>query len=213
MAGAAHSLGVWQPWSPQDVAQFFALLTVPWWIAGGWAIDLFLGRQTREHEDIDVQILRRDQRVVRALFGGWDMQAALPPPRDETWPFRPWRHGEVPGCSHSRHLVSSGRLRSRGRCNSCSPTRAMMSGSFAGRRLSSGQWLLSDASPTAGFPTWPLRFSCSTKRRGCVRKMKADFAQVLPALDQDRRQWLRNALALAHPGHPWLECLTGGSGV
>jgi Aminoglycoside-2''-adenylyltransferase len=73
MGDEAGSLGPWQPWSPQEVAQFFAPLTVPWWIAGGWAIDLFLGRQTREHEDIDVQILRRDQQVIRALFGAWDL--------------------------------------------------------------------------------------------------------------------------------------------
>ena len=29
----------------------------PWMIAGGWAIDLFLRRVTREHEDVDIAIL------------------------------------------------------------------------------------------------------------------------------------------------------------
>src|SRR5579862_2505106 len=95
MIDAQHPLGRWQPWNPYEVAAFFANLPVPWWIAGGWAIDLFLGRQTREHEDIDVQVLRRDQHAVHKLFGAWDMQAALPPPRDENWPFRSWRQDEV----------------------------------------------------------------------------------------------------------------------
>src|SRR6185437_9910435 len=95
MTDDTHPYGRWQPWHPREVAAFFAALHTPWWIAGGWAIDLFLGRQTREHEDIDVQILRRDQRVVRALFGGWDMQAASPLPRDEVWPFRSWLLGEA----------------------------------------------------------------------------------------------------------------------
>ena len=29
-----------------------------WWVAGGWALDLFLGRMTRPHHDVDVAILR-----------------------------------------------------------------------------------------------------------------------------------------------------------
>lgn len=68
MADAEHPLGRWQPWHSQEVTTFFAALLVPWWIAGGWAIDLFLGRQTREHQDIDVLILRRDHQAVRSLF-------------------------------------------------------------------------------------------------------------------------------------------------
>jgi Aminoglycoside-2''-adenylyltransferase len=26
----------------------------PWFVAGGWAIELFLGTQTREHEDLEI---------------------------------------------------------------------------------------------------------------------------------------------------------------
>src|SRR2546426_11672541 len=37
----------------------------PWYIAGGWAIDIFLGRETREHDDIDVSVLRNDQAKLR----------------------------------------------------------------------------------------------------------------------------------------------------
>lgn len=36
----------------------------PWAIAGGWAIDLFLGRRTRQHADVDIAILRSDQRLL-----------------------------------------------------------------------------------------------------------------------------------------------------
>src|SRR5215469_15093709 len=95
MADEAHFLGRWQPWSPQEVAALFAPLPASWWIAGGWAIDLFLDRQTRAHEDIDVLVLRRDQQAVRSLMAAWDVQAALPPPRDEAWPFREWHQGET----------------------------------------------------------------------------------------------------------------------
>jgi hypothetical protein len=36
-----------------------------WGIAGGWAIDLFVGRQMRPHADVDVAILRDDQARLR----------------------------------------------------------------------------------------------------------------------------------------------------
>lgn len=70
MANETNRYDVWQPWQPHEVAELFSALTVPWWIAGGWAIDLYIGTQTREHDDIDVQILRRDQQAVRAILHG-----------------------------------------------------------------------------------------------------------------------------------------------
>jgi hypothetical protein len=36
-------------------------------------------------------------------------------------------------------------------------------------------------------------------------KDEADLAAVLPSLGPTRRKWLAEALALIHPGHPWLE--------
>jgi hypothetical protein len=33
----------------------------------------------------------------------------------------------------------------------------------------------------------------------------ADLEVALPAMDAAQRTWLRAALAVAHPGHPWLE--------
>src|SRR5918993_2466527 len=43
------------------------------WFFGGWAVDLWVGRLTRPHEDIDVLVWRRDeQRIHEALQGaGW----------------------------------------------------------------------------------------------------------------------------------------------
>ncbi len=72
-----------------EVVRLFGELEVPWWIAGGWAIDLFLGHQTRDHEDIDVVVLRRDQRVVHDVLSGWDVHVADPPGT-----LRPLRTGE-----------------------------------------------------------------------------------------------------------------------
>lgn len=41
----------------------------PWWIAGGHAVDLFVGEQTRAHADVDVAVLRRDGETLVDIFG------------------------------------------------------------------------------------------------------------------------------------------------
>jgi hypothetical protein len=203
MAGKAHPLGQWEPWSPHEVVAFFAPLPALWWIAGGWAIDLFLGKQTREHEDIDVQVLRRDQHAVRALLGTWDVQAALPPPRDEARLFRPWYLGET--LDMSIHDIW------------CRPTPTqpwalqLMIADTQG-----DQWLfrrtptinralvtLGD-STSDGIPYLAPEIQLLYKAKGPRQKDEADFARALPALSQERRHWLEDSLAAVHPHHPWL---------
>ena len=68
-----HRLDVSGDWDALPVDALAALLApvdAPWWIAGGQAIDLWLGRQTRPHLDLDVQVLRRDQHRFRGRARG-----------------------------------------------------------------------------------------------------------------------------------------------
>ncbi len=76
--------------APVEVTELLRSAACPWWIAGGWAIDLHVGRQTRAHEDLDVLILRDDQSVMQQALYGWDLHAADPPGS-----LRGWRPGEV----------------------------------------------------------------------------------------------------------------------
>ncbi|WP_374207484.1 nucleotidyltransferase domain-containing protein [Bradyrhizobium sp. 190] len=48
----------WKPLNPTEVATVFQEATFPWWIAGGHAIEHFVGRQVRAHADIDILALR-----------------------------------------------------------------------------------------------------------------------------------------------------------
>ena len=68
------------------VLDLFDDLAVVWWLDGGWGVDVLFGRQTREHEDVDIDfdaahtrrvtarleesgfILTADQLPVRAEF-------------------------------------------------------------------------------------------------------------------------------------------------
>jgi hypothetical protein len=49
----------------------------PWFVGGGWAIDLFLGRETRNHQDIDIAIFREDQFELRRHFANWQWKKAV----------------------------------------------------------------------------------------------------------------------------------------
>jgi len=77
---------IWAPLGVEDVAKLFASASFPWWIAGGIALELAVGKTLRDHSDIDVLVLRRDQLAVRELLGGWDCWAADPPGKLKAWP-------------------------------------------------------------------------------------------------------------------------------
>ena len=49
----------WEPLTVAQIVDRFAPFDVDWWIAGGRAIDLYLGWETRPHEDVDVEMFRK----------------------------------------------------------------------------------------------------------------------------------------------------------
>jgi Aminoglycoside-2''-adenylyltransferase len=46
----------WAPWHPRDFVARMEDAHFPWFVAGGWAIDLFLGTRTRDHEDLEIAV-------------------------------------------------------------------------------------------------------------------------------------------------------------
>jgi hypothetical protein len=203
MANDAHPFGIWQPWQPHEVARFFSILNVPWWIAGGWAIDLFIGTQTRKHDDIDIQVLRRDQQVIRALLSGWDVQEAHPTTPMSDWPFRSWEPGQPlrPGvhdvwCRPDKtapwvlQLMIADTGDDRWLCRR--DPRIHRPITTIGRQTSDGIPYLA--------PEIQLLYKAKAPRP----KDEADFIEAIPRLNQQSRHWLAQAIALIHPDHPWL---------
>jgi Aminoglycoside-2''-adenylyltransferase len=82
-------------------------LTVPWWITGGWGIDLGVGHVTRDHADVNVMMLERDEHVLRGLTGvGIQLIADGQPPG-------PWPTGRrltaVPAAGPRQPVTGPGR--------------------------------------------------------------------------------------------------------
>jgi hypothetical protein len=62
----------WRALEPAAARQLMSAVDAPWWIAGGWAIDLFVGAQTRAHKDLDVGVRRADAARIVAALPGWE---------------------------------------------------------------------------------------------------------------------------------------------
>ena len=63
----------WKPPCHEPVVRQLLQAGVRCWVAGGEAIDLFVGRRTREHADTDILICRQDQRRLLEVFPGWEV--------------------------------------------------------------------------------------------------------------------------------------------
>jgi Aminoglycoside-2''-adenylyltransferase len=67
---------VWEPWTPSEVAQRLSRVSAPWYVAGGWALELFTGDAARQHADLEIAVpAARFGEVMAAFPGGfeWDI--------------------------------------------------------------------------------------------------------------------------------------------
>lgn len=55
----------WEPWSPAELSRRLERVSRPWCIVGGWALDLWHGKKTREHDDLEFAVLRDDLGIFR----------------------------------------------------------------------------------------------------------------------------------------------------
>lgn len=91
-----------RPLRPVDIQALLKGAPFHWWIAGGWALDLFLGKETRPHFDIDVAIARQDQLTAQSFLRQWDFWSTMRLENGEIVLCH-WENGEVlgkeiPGC-------------------------------------------------------------------------------------------------------------------
>ena len=79
MAGRALSAAagrrLWAAWTPAEVAEQLTSVTAPWYVAAGWAVDLFIGGIGREHDDIEIGVPRERFDEVTEAFPSfeWDV--------------------------------------------------------------------------------------------------------------------------------------------
>jgi hypothetical protein len=192
----------WDPLTPEQVSERFCNLRIPWWIAGGWAIDLHVGKPTREHRDTDVLVLREDQFKVQRHLEDWDLYKTNQPG------LKPWPAGEFlpPGvndvwCRKTPHtpwtlqimmMETDGNSWVFRRDNRISGPLENL-----GRKDASGLPYVA--------PEVQLLYKSKEPK---LAQNRADFATALPALTGNEKKWLSQQLQLLYTeGHPWLNAL------
>lgn len=167
----------------------------PWFVAGGWAIDLFLGRVTRAHEDVDVVIFREDQLDLQDFLRGWRF-TKIARGRRELWNERERLDAPV----HEIHAEDvEGGIRLEFLLNESSE------GLWRFRRNLTVTRPLDGITRTRwGIPFLGPEIVLLYKAKSPTAKDVRDFNATRPHFDDEPRMWLERALSTCHPGHPWI---------
>jgi hypothetical protein len=218
------------------VADLMSTFPAFWALCGGWAIDAWLGRKTRDHLDVDVAAFIQDQRLLFDHLAGWQLVAHGPDAPVDTNEAWDGRRLHLPVHIHGRldtgEAVPDGVL---------TPQQGFGLDIQFGDR-SGRDWILSStaaweqaapartSTPRISLPLrsgvrqspWRLPtvvpevllFFKATAYFGIEERMtggrfqdEPDFLALLPHLTEAQRHWLRESIALLHSGHPWLSQL------
>ena len=170
-----------------------------WGFAGGWAIDLFLGRQSRPHADVDIAVLRDDQTALRPLLLGADVRKVVAHelaawPDDETLQSPVHEvHVTWPDDFHLEFLLNEHDERTQEWVfRRETRIRRSLHAAFLGE---AGRWYLA--------PEIVLLYKSKAPRSND----DADFEAAVPHLRADQRAWLIEALAVTAPSHRWAQSL------
>lgn len=169
-----------------------------WAIAGGWAIDLFLGRVTRPHADVDIAVWRDEHQRLHDALSGWRFSIA------DAGQLRPWTPGTlIKAPLHELHAISA---------DAKSSVELLLNdrrdGEWVFRRNPDIRLALADAIQHDGpLPRLAPEIVLLYKSKAPRATDEADFRNALPQLSRIAREWLAESLARVDTAQPWLGTL------
>ncbi|MFE4976426.1 nucleotidyltransferase domain-containing protein [Kitasatospora sp. NPDC056651] len=188
-------------WRPERVAERLVGVSATWCVAAGWALDLFLGRQSRAHGDLEIAVPAAEFPEIRERFPEYGFDAVgsglvWPAPSAEALAatHQTWMRDRASG----RFLLDVFREPHDGGTWICRRDESL--------RLPYEAVIERTAD---GIPYLAPELVLLFKAKATRPKDRADFANVLPLLGGSRRDALRGWLERIHPGHPWLVELAG----
>lgn len=196
----------WQPLSIEDIADRFAKVDVDWWIAGGLAIDLFLGWETRSHDDIDIEMFRSDREALFEVFEGWDLHTV------SAGASTPWTAGQpladhvfgiwgrpTPDADWAVEVILAD--------GDTDTWRFRRDPSISLQRSALTQ------TTVEGIRYCTPEVQLLYKGKQHRPKDDLDMVRCLHRLTSEQRGWLADALAISEPTHPWLTLLANADGI
>ncbi|MBJ6360723.1 nucleotidyltransferase domain-containing protein [Paenibacillus sp. GCM10012307] len=190
----------WNPLSVDEMVAIMDSIPVTWCFAGGWALDLYIGRQTREHGDIDIVLFHDEQAtMLDGLAKNWRIYKA------DQGELSNWEPGEAlttvkdVWVSKDEHSPFTFQLMLVDRKD----------GAWIYHRERTIQRPEKDiiAMTSEGIPYLKPEIQLLYKGGSSEIREKdhRDFQNVLPLLTLEEREWLKNALDRQFPGgHVWM---------
>jgi hypothetical protein len=187
----------WEDFDPSRLSNLMHSFHAPWWVAGGRALDLWMGRQTRAHQDVDVAVLRADQKQLHEAFGEWELYYAttdhrLLPYRSDRWLEEPLHGVWVRPTSDAPWLCEF-------LLNEHEDQQWVYRRDPAVRRPLAEVGVLA----LSGVPILVPEIVLLYKAHELTQKDEADFRSALPHLTPSQKAWLLEALDEIRPAHPW----------
>jgi hypothetical protein len=198
--GVIPGIDAWGPWHPDEAMRQLAGAPNSWCVVGGWALDLWLGRQTRPHHDLEIAILRTDFFSFRVLLkrfrlfvaaegGTMALPPELPPDPEhhQIWVLdeyaRVWRMAIFlePGDNQTWVFRRDERIY-------CSRSQMI-------------------AISSEGVPYLKPEAVLLYKAKATRAKDDGDFRACAALMASGARAWLKNALVSLHPAHRWIDDL------
>jgi hypothetical protein len=187
----------WEGWRPETAAHALAGVDVPWAVAAGWAIDLFLGHQRREHDDLELAVPASRFREVAGALSELEFHVIGPGtsvPVDRAGALLDTHH-QTWGLDRAanRWRVDLFREPSDGDTWICRRDPRI--------RLPYSEVI---EHTNGGIPYVRPEIVLLFKAKHARPKDEGDLAAVLPRLDASRRRLLAGWLEQVHPVHFWI---------
>lgn len=188
----------WERIQIEEIVSLLSPIKAPWWIAGGLAIDLFLNRETRPHEDLDIVINREEQKYFIEELKNWDLRETNPP-------------GVLAPLNGKVAATAANAIWCRE--NSSAPWRFELlltpfsQNEWIYRRMPAIRGPIDTFGwqTSAGIRVIAPEIQLLYKSKARRKKDESDFRNCLSCLSQAQKIWLKTALETEQgPSHPWL---------
>jgi hypothetical protein len=185
---------------PLQVATLMRDFKPNWFVAGGWAIDLFLGQVTRPHQDIEIAIFRKDQAALHNYFDGWLLRKVVSG-APVVWHRDEWLTLPVHEIHCSNEAAQPPLIEIL--LNESNETEWLYRRNQKVRRSLIKIELESNAGVKFLCPEIVLLY----KAKNPKAKDEQDFQAVVGHLDAEQKRWLKCAIAFTDLQHHWLQSL------